>query len=65
MAWYQQTIQQRWEIYQKSPEFCKQYLGRIAALGVKMTNDDEVAYFKTSPTSVIRELEDKKIDIAR
>ena len=30
-----------------------------------MTNDDEVAYFKANPPPVIRELEDKKIGIAR
>ena len=34
-------------------------------LGAEMTNDDEVAYFKTNPPPVIRELEDKIVDIAR
>ena len=30
-----------------------------------MISNDEVAYFKAKPPPVIRELEDKKIDIAR
>ena len=34
-------------------------------LGAKMTNDDEVAYFKANLPPVIQELEDKKINIAR
>ena len=34
-------------------------------LGAEMTNDDEVAYFKANPPPVIREVEDKKIKIAR
>ena len=37
----------------------------IAALGAEMTNDNEVAYFRANPPPVIRELEDKKINIAR
>ena len=30
-----------------------------------MINDDEVVYFKANPPTFIRELEDKKINIAR
>ena len=40
-------------------------MGCNAVLGAKMTNDDEIAYFKANPPPVIQELEDKKIDIAR
>ena len=40
-------------------------MGCIAALGAEMTNDDEIAYFKANPPPVIREIEDKKINMAR